>query len=100
MSDTRNPPAFTLEEAAQAIAEQLAANKAAKVDRVGGLMLNAYDERLRGWLSLARSTRTPGWFFNENWNGPALADVIGSCRTAAIRAEDQQRRAACRPPHS
>lgn len=77
------PRTYTLSEAEAAIVARLEANAAACVDRVGRFMLSGYDERLRGWLSIARSSRGPAWFFGENWNGPALADVIRTCAALA-----------------
>jgi hypothetical protein len=84
MADMPTPlPSFTLEEARSAIEACLSANAAAHaaavVDRVARVSLNAHEERLRGWLSIAMKESAPSWFFGTNWNGPKLSDVIHSC---------------------
>jgi hypothetical protein len=96
MADMPTPlPSFTLEEARSAIEACLSANAGAEVDRVARVQLNAHDERLRGWLSIAKSERTPSWFFGTNWNGPKLSDVIHSCeRHREMGRGDKMRKAA------
>lgn len=75
-------PTYTKAEAASAIRARLAANAAANVDRVGRVMLDALSDRLRRYLAAAEDQRTPPHYFNQNWCGPALADLIRQCEAA------------------
>jgi hypothetical protein len=83
-------PTFTLAQAEQAIVAQLDANERASVDRIDRKRLDAMSERLTGWLGIARAKGGPDWAFNQNWHGPALADVLSDCRAIV----DQSRIAA------
>jgi hypothetical protein len=89
-------PSFTLEEARSAIEACLSANAGADVDRVARGRLNTLGTRLSDMLRIASSPQTVDWYFNQNWRGPALADLIHSCaqHREMGRGDKQERKVA------
>lgn len=84
---------YTLAEAEAAITVCLAANAAADVDRVARKILDTRNRRLRHLLAIAGNLQTPAWYFNENWHGPEVDDLIRSSELQR-RLGEQSRKAA------
>ena len=72
-------PTYTLPAAATAIESCLSANASAQVDRFDLFRLAAHDDRLRGWLKMARNPPNTECLFGRNYMGPALDSVLRDC---------------------
>lgn len=89
-------PSYTLEQAETLLVDAILLNANAELDRVSQYALDAFSERLHGYLEMARHEKASRLgakhLFSENWLGPQLADVLATC--ARIRGEGAERRAA------
>lgn len=76
-------PSYTIEQAETLLVDAILLNANAEMDRVSQYALDAFSERLHGYLEMARheaaSRIGAKHLFSENWLGCELADVLATC---------------------